>query len=121
MAGTVHETFVKKQERLVIRLLDIIGHSNDQLAAEFARDIDPAGSPTTGNDDGGSHCPDGSFGQKNARAHCVILEVSHSQQGRYLPFLAEEDILGSNGRTQVVIGIDLESRSGEGKEARVVV
>ncbi|KAK4245721.1 hypothetical protein C7999DRAFT_33936 [Corynascus novoguineensis] len=67
---------------------------------------------------GGSHCPDGSFTHEDTTELGVILEVSHSQKFQDLPFLADEYILGSNGLTQAVIGIDLEY---QGKGARVQV
>jgi hypothetical protein len=77
------------------------------------------GSPKT-EWDGGCHYPDGSFGHENGTPSC-ILEVSHSQRRQDLPLLADEYILGSHGRTQVVIGIDIEYRKNKGKEARVTV
>ncbi|KAL2146337.1 hypothetical protein VTI28DRAFT_4362 [Corynascus sepedonium] len=120
MAGTVHEAVIGRFERLVTRQLDIIEQSNDQVAADFARDVHVTRSPKT-ESDGGSHYPDGSFAHEDAGVECVILEVSHSQQRQDLPFLADEYILGSNGRTQVVIGVDLEYREEKGKEARVTV
>ena len=49
------------------------------------------------------------------------MEVSHSHKRRDLPFLADEYIVGSDRRTQVVIGIDLEYRKNKGKEARLIV
>ncbi|KAK5661292.1 hypothetical protein OQA88_11187 [Cercophora sp. LCS_1] len=120
MAGTTHENVIRRFERTVTRQLDIIEQSDDQVAADFARDVHPGGSPKI-ESDGGSHHPDGSFAHKDAGVECVILEVSHSQQRQDLPFLADEYILGSNGRTQVVIGIDLEYRKEKGKEARVTI
>ncbi|KAK5661270.1 hypothetical protein OQA88_11164 [Cercophora sp. LCS_1] len=120
MAGPFHETVIGRFESLVTRQLFVIEQSNDQVAANFARDVYVTRSPKT-ESDGGSHYPDGSFAHKDAKAECVILEVSHSQQRQDLLSLAEEYILGSDGRTQVVIGIDFEYRKEKGKEARVTV
>ncbi|KAK3359186.1 hypothetical protein B0T25DRAFT_532185, partial [Lasiosphaeria hispida] len=120
MAGTVHEFTIGKFKSQVTRQLFIIKQSNDQVAADFAQDICATESPKI-ESDGGSHYPDGSFAHKDAEVECVILEVSHSQQRQDLPFLADEYILGSNGRTQVVVGIDLEYREKKGKEARVTI
>lgn len=117
MAGTVHEDVIAGFENLVTRQLFIIEQSKDQVAADFARGIRARGSPKIERD-GSSHCPDGSFAHKDATELGVILEVSHSQKRQDLPFLADEYILGSNGLTQAVIGIDLEY---QGKEARVIV
>ncbi|KAK3359159.1 hypothetical protein B0T25DRAFT_532120 [Lasiosphaeria hispida] len=118
MAGTVHEDTIGGFETLVTRQLYIIEQSNDQIAADFAQGIRARGSPKTKTDDNGTHCPDGSFAHKDATELGVILEVSHSQKRQDLESLAEEYILGSNGLTQVVIGIDLEY---QGKEASVMV
>jgi len=117
MAGTIHEGTIRGFERLITRQLDIIEQSSDQIAADFARGIRARGSPKIERD-GGSHCPDGSFAHRDATELAVILEVSHSQKREDLPFLADEYILGSNGLTQAVIGIDLQY---QGKEARVIV
>jgi len=120
MAGTVHELTVDEFKGLVRDQLTDIRRGNDQVAADFARGIRARGSPKIEDDDGAHH-PDGSFAHKDTGVECVILEVSHSQQRQDLPFLADDYILGSNGRTQVVIGIDLEYREEKGKEARVTV
>jgi hypothetical protein len=100
--------------------LSDIRRSNDQIAADFALDVHGRGSPEI-ESDSGSHCPDTSFAHNGATELGVILEVSSSQKRKYLPFLADEYILGSNGLTQVVIGIDLEYRENRGKEAKVIV
>ncbi|KAK0723841.1 hypothetical protein B0T21DRAFT_44219 [Apiosordaria backusii] len=120
MAGTLHEAVERRFEGLVTEQLIDIRRGNDQIAADFARDVHATGSPKIERD-GGSHCPDGSFAHKNATELGVILEISHSQKLQELPFLADEYILGSKGLTQVVIGIDLEYRKNKGKEARVVI
>ncbi|KAK5654113.1 hypothetical protein OQA88_7544 [Cercophora sp. LCS_1] len=117
MAGAIHENVIGRFERLVTRQLDIIEQSNDQVAADFARDIHPGGSPKIKRD-GSSHYPDGSFAHEDATEFGVILEVSHSQKRQDLPFLADDYILGSNGLTQAVIGIDIDY---QGKGARVMV
>ncbi|KAK5651293.1 hypothetical protein OQA88_12637 [Cercophora sp. LCS_1] len=117
MAGTIHEFVVDGFKGLVRDQLTDISRGNDQVAADFARDVCPTGSPKIERD-GGSHCPDGSFAHEDATELGVILEVSHSQKRQDLPFLADEYILGSNGLTQAIIGIDLDY---QGKGARVMV
>jgi len=121
MAGTIHEGTISRFGSLVTEQLINIRRGNDQVAADFARDVCATGSPKIKSDKDGAHHPDGSFAHENAEVECVILEVSHSQKRQDLPFLADEYILGSNGRTQVVIGIDLEYREEKGNEARVTV
>src|SRR3954468_24476022 len=99
MAGTVHEFTIGEFKGLVRDQLTDIRRGNDQVAADFARDVRATENPKI-ESGGGSHYPDGSFAHKDALAECVILEVSHSQQQEDLPFLADEYILGSNGRAQ---------------------
>jgi len=117
MAGTLHEFVVEGCKDIVKDQLNGIRRGNDKVAADFAREVQSRGSPKIEGLPGGSHHPDGSFGYKDALPSC-ILEVSYSQKRRDLPLLADEYIQGSNGRTQVVIGIDLEYK---GKEARVIL
>ncbi|KAK0727415.1 hypothetical protein B0T26DRAFT_694485, partial [Lasiosphaeria miniovina] len=119
MAGTIHEGVVEAFKSLVMEQLIDIRRGNDQVAAGFARGVRGAGSPKIESDDS-SHYPDGSFAHEDTGVACVILEASHSQERQDLPFLADDYILGSNWRTQVVIGVDLEYRE-KGKEARVTV
>ena len=120
MGHYFQQAVVEGFNSLLIKQLFDIERSNDQIAADFARDVYAAGSPGI-ESDGGVHCPDKSFGHKDATELGVILEVSHSLKREYLPFLTDEYILGSNGLTQVVIGIDLEYRKNKAKEARVIV
>jgi len=117
MAGNVHEFTIGEFKGLVRDQLTDIQRGNDQVAADFARDVRATESPKIERD-GSSHCPDGSFKHKDATELGVILEVSHSQKRQDLPFLADNYILGSNGLTQAVIGIDLDYW---GKGARVIV
>ncbi|KAL2144182.1 hypothetical protein VTI28DRAFT_9473 [Corynascus sepedonium] len=118
MPGTVHEPVIGRFEGLVMEQLIDIRRGNNQVAADFARRVYAKKSSDIVTTDGGSHCPDGSFAHEDTTELGVILEVSHSQKRQDLPFLADEYILGSNGLTQAVIGIDLEY---QGKEARVQV
>ncbi|KAK5654448.1 hypothetical protein OQA88_7359 [Cercophora sp. LCS_1] len=117
MAGTLHEAVIGSFGSLVTEQLIDIRRGNDQIAADFARDVHPTGSPKIERD-GSSHRPDRSFAHEDTTEFGVILEVSHSQKYRDLPFLADDYILGSNGLTQAVIGIDLDY---QGKGARVMV
>jgi hypothetical protein len=121
MASIIHEATIGGFDRVLTRQLFIIEQSNDQVAADFARDVHAWRSPKTDSVDGGIHYPDSSFGHKATPFASCILEVSYSQKRRDLPKLADEYIRGSNGRTQIVIGIDLEYQKDKGKEARVIV
>jgi len=67
------------------------------------------------------HCPDFSYGRYDAGDSGVVIEVSHSHKRVYLPYLANDYILGSNGAIRAVIGIDFEYREEKGLEAKVFV
>lgn len=95
--------------------------ANDQLVADFARKITPRGSPKVIGEEQQCHSPDSSFAHDDGRELGVILEVSCSQKRKYLPFLADDYILGSKGLTQAVIGIYLESQENKGMEAKVMM
>jgi hypothetical protein len=118
MAGPLHEAVVGQFEMAILEQLLDIKRGNDQVA-EFARQIFLCGGPKVTNK--GSHMPDASFKHEKARRFGVIIEVSHSQKGKDLPYLADDYILGSQGLTQLVIGIDLEYLEKKGKEAKVII
>ncbi|KAI5860645.1 hypothetical protein GGS23DRAFT_218204 [Durotheca rogersii] len=99
----------------IIEQLFSIEQGNDQAAADFAWGIMPCGSSIV--EDEGLHHPDRSYAHEDARRLGVIIEVSHSQKGKDLPYLADDCILGSKGLTQLVIGIDLNYQD---KEAKVM-
>ena len=67
------------------------------------------------------HFPYGSFGHRNTYDPGVIIEISDSQKCEDLPFLADDYILGSNGKTKVLIGIDMEYQKHQGSKAKVLV
>ncbi|KAK0711203.1 hypothetical protein B0H67DRAFT_646595 [Lasiosphaeris hirsuta] len=121
MAGDLHENAIKGYETQIIRQLFTIEQGNDKVATHFTQGIRAKGSIKVESKDGGVHRPDGSWMHKDATELGVILEVSHSQERQDLPFLADFYNLGSNGLTQMVIGLDLEYRKNKGKEARVIV
>jgi hypothetical protein len=65
------------------------------------------------------HCPDGAFRALDTNYPQVIIEVSFSQSGKDLEYLADTYIVDSLGEVQVVIGLDLEY--GRKKRSKVMV
>ncbi|XXH04102.1 hypothetical protein Hte_010513 [Hypoxylon texense] len=120
MAGDLHECIVGRFKTQMLEQLFVIKQSNDQVAADFARKISLRDSPRVVGEEHERHVPDGSFAHRDSTELGVVLEVSYSQKGKDLPFLAEDYILGSNGLTQLVIGIDLEYRKTKGMEAKIM-
>jgi hypothetical protein len=101
--------------------LVVIRQGDDPEAADFARLVAKTGSYPFDLGPRRHHFPDSSFGHDDADNPTVVIEVSHSQKRKDLPFLADDYILGSNGSIQVVIGIDLEYRENKGQEAKVLL
>lgn len=125
MPTPTHETFCAKVTRNIQRQLDEIANSTDSVAV-YARNVEFGLSPTLtfpsdevvgdgdNNRDGNdmkkynSHEPDSTFYYENMYWPCVVIEVSFSQKKEDLKGLAEDYILGSDGNTSVVIGLDIE-------------
>ncbi|KAH7304936.1 hypothetical protein B0I35DRAFT_464967 [Stachybotrys elegans] len=59
------------------------------------------------------HPPDAQFHHRDARYPGVVIEVSYSQNGKYLKRLAKDYILRSKGNVKVVIGVDVGYRHPE--------
>ena len=121
MAGDLHEFVLGGVEEAILVQLFAIRQGDNQAAADFARSVRPMRSPKVVLKHGERHCPDGSFGHKAAPYPCLVIEISHSQKRKDLPFLADDYLLGSHGRVQIVIGIDLEYEKEKGLEAKVLV
>jgi hypothetical protein len=121
MGGVLHEAIVGKLDAEIIGQLLLIRRCDNSSAADFAQKVEAWRSGMISLGTEGRHHPDGSFGHEDASYPGLLIEVSHSQKRKDLPFLADDYILGSNGLIQVVIGIDLEYRKKKGMEAKVIV
>src|SRR5436305_15168289 len=99
MPTAIHEIVICRVTREIIHQLNSIAECND-ASAEFARDIENSGSTrlTFPGSDYGPHDPDASFRHLRARYPGVIIEVSYSQKRKDLPRLADDYILGSDGK-----------------------
>ncbi|KAK3945334.1 hypothetical protein QBC46DRAFT_445252 [Diplogelasinospora grovesii] len=120
MGDVIHEAIIEELKAEINDQLSSIRRSGNQPAADFAKKVKPWGSLKISPGIEGRHHPDESFGYKGASYPGLVIEVSHSQKSKDLPFLADNYILGSNGIIQVVIGIDLEYRKKKGMEAQVM-
>jgi len=118
MPRAVHERLIYQVSRDLERKLEVLPSRADP-AAQFAENIEFGGSPTIAFDDPqyGQHCPDASFGHADAKYPGVVIEVSYSQK-KDLARLADDYILGSDGRIHVVVGLDLDYR---GRSASVSI
>ena len=125
MPSHLHEAFCARVVRNICNQLDNIAALHGSAAA-YARNVEPEGSPTLkfpsdkavedgeNNRNGkgvgkyDTHDPDATFYYSDMCWPCVIIEVSYSQKRKALKDLAENYILGSDGNTSVVIGLDIE-------------
>ncbi|CAD6440521.1 768bddba-f0ab-45bd-bee9-c71a10b72206 [Sclerotinia trifoliorum] len=105
----VHETFIFKIVDELAQQLKFITSGKGQ-SAEFAKKIESHNSTTLKFEDYSKHDPDGQFKHSRAQHPGVVIEVSFSQKWKYLNRLADAYILGSDGGTRVMVGIDVEYR-----------
>ncbi|KAH6699757.1 hypothetical protein BKA61DRAFT_621616 [Leptodontidium sp. MPI-SDFR-AT-0119] len=117
MPGDTHEHFTQRIAKEIQRQLDAFEGSS----AEFARSITNCGSSRVVSQvpGCGSHDPDASFKCRGAQFPGVVIEVSHSQKKRALPYLADDYILGSQSNIQRVVGLDIEYGGSKAKLATI--
>ena len=107
MAQTLHGAVFGQIQQCIVRQLFLIQQADNKPASDFAKVACLKGSPQIILTDRGCHCPDGAFDHENTSCPGVII-VSYLQKRKYLPFLADDYILGSNGFIQMVTGIDIQ-------------
>jgi hypothetical protein len=115
MATPTHDLFIAKAVNELGSQLANIASSSNELVAEVARNIEWQNTTrillTVDLMADGSKCPrhspDASFRHSAATYPRVVIEVSYSQKGKDLPYLAENYILGSRGSIGVAIGLDI--------------
>jgi hypothetical protein len=112
----LHERFISQVVEDIVAQLNKVGLETRERG-RFARDIGHVGSsrisllsssskpPTPSRRE-----PDASFRHIDAEYPGVVIEVSYSQKRDDLPRLADDYLLGSDGSTRVLIGLDVEYR-----------
>jgi len=112
MPGGVHETFLEEVLQDLKQQLTSIAGRRSRPSAEHAQKIKAGRSRriTPRNPEYGSHEPDDQFRYPNTLYPCVVIEISHSQKREMLSHLADDYILGSDGKIRVVICLDIEYR-----------
>ncbi|KAK5012936.1 hypothetical protein LTR16_001959 [Cryomyces antarcticus] len=115
MPTTLHERFTAAVEEDIVGQLKTIGMGLGR-AAQFARDVRDVRSSRIflASDESRSSRskrePDASFRHIDAEFPGVVVEVSYSQKREDLARLADDYLLGSDGSTRVLIGLDIEYR-----------
>jgi len=106
MPTGVHETFLNEVVDDLKRQLASIA---SRPSAGFAQNIKAHRSTTIsfGDSEYGDHQPDDQFQYSDSPYPGVIIEVSYSQKRKMLGRLADDYILGSDGDTRVVVGLDI--------------
>ena len=120
MPTRIHEVFLAKFVGDLERQLASIAGS-ESSSAIYARNIESHGSTTInfGDSEYGVHHPDNQFQYLNSPYPSVVIEVSYSQRRKELRSLADDYILGSDGKIRAVVGVDIEY--GMGKTATISV
>ncbi|KAK4978308.1 hypothetical protein LTR66_008755 [Elasticomyces elasticus] len=115
MPITLHERFTAAAEEDIVGQLKTIGVGLGK-AAEFARDIRDVRSSRIFLVSDESRCsrskrePDASFRHIDAEFLGVVVEVLYSQKRKDVARLADDYLLGSDGSTRALIGLDIEYR-----------
>jgi hypothetical protein len=101
MGSALDEAFLTKVNREIDRQLR-------NLKSDFAQNIAFMGCPSL--EFGGKygfHANNGCFAHEEATYPGVVIEVSYPEKRRYLGYLADDCILGSNGNIRAVVGLDI--------------
>jgi hypothetical protein len=124
MPSVLHNTFTTKLVKEIERELQT--HATEEPSTEdYIDKIESvSGVQEYPVDDDGKqrkirHEPDIAFMHKGAAWPGVVVEVSHSQKKKSLVDLADDYILGTDGGTGVMVGIDLDYK--RSKEATISI
>ncbi|TKA49898.1 hypothetical protein B0A49_13532, partial [Cryomyces minteri] len=110
MPSNTHEFFLDK---VVTNIVLRLHGSTNPVVAEAAKNINPGGSPSIKfpNSETGipsTNCPDRVFRYDRGKYPRAIFEISYSQKRKDLDYLADTYITGSEGRVQLVVGLNVE-------------
>ena len=111
MPTTLHEEFITS----IVEEIQVQLRSIQDRSAEFANEIRPGGSASIKftDEEYGKHDPDAQFRHSKAQFPGVVIEVSYSQKRKDLERLADDYILGSDSDIRVVVGLDIEYKTGK--------
>ena len=111
MPTTLHEEFITS----IVEEIQVQLRSIQDRSAEFANEIRSGGSASIKftDEEYGKHDPDAQFRHSKAQFPGVVIEVSYSQKRKDLERLADDYILGSDSDIRVVVGLDIEYKTGK--------
>ncbi|TVY84676.1 hypothetical protein LSUE1_G000925 [Lachnellula suecica] len=111
MPTTLHEEFITS----IVDEIQVQLRSIQDRSAEFANEIRSGGSASIKftDEEYGKHDPDAQFRHSKAQFPGVVIEVSYSQKRKDLERLADDYILGSDSDIRVVVGLDIEYKTGK--------
>ena len=111
MPDRLHEIFITN----IVEEVQVHLKSIQNASAKFAKEIVSAGSTSITFAEGeyGKHDPDAQFLHSKAQFPGIVIEVSYSQKRKDLGRLADDYILGSDGDIRVVVGLDIEYKTGK--------
>ncbi|ELR07553.1 hypothetical protein GMDG_08468 [Pseudogymnoascus destructans 20631-21] len=111
MPTTLHEEFITS----IVEEIQVQLKSIQNASAEFAKEIRSGGSASIkfADEEYGKHDPDAQFRHSKAQFPGIVIEVSYSQKRKDLERLADDYILGSDSDILVVVGLDIEYKTGK--------
>ncbi|MCJ1395237.1 hypothetical protein MMC18_008120 [Xylographa bjoerkii] len=111
MPTTLHEKFITS----IVEEIQLQLRSIQDASAEFAKEIGSEGSASIrfADEEYSKHDPDAQFRHSKAQFPGIVIEVSYSQKRKDLERLADDYILGSNSDIRVVVGLDIEYKTGK--------
>jgi hypothetical protein len=85
------------------------------VSTEFAKETRSGGSVSIkfADEEYGKHDSDAQFHHSKAQFLGIVIEVSYSQKRKDLERLADDYILGSDSDIRVVVGLDMEYKTGK--------
>ncbi|KAF2752754.1 hypothetical protein EJ05DRAFT_515416 [Pseudovirgaria hyperparasitica] len=111
MPTNLHKIFIIR----IVEEIQVQLESFQDTSAEFAKEIMSGGSASIKftDEEYGKHDPDAQFRHSKAQFPGVVIEVSYSQKRKDLERLADDYILGSDSDIRVVVGLDIECKTGK--------
>ncbi|KAA6408873.1 MAG: hypothetical protein FRX48_07217 [Lasallia pustulata] len=111
MPTDLHEEFITR----IVEEVQVQLKSIQDASAEFAKEIRSRGSASIkfADDEYSKHDPDAQFRHSKAQFPGIVIEVSYAQKRKDLERLADDYILGSDSDIRVVVGLDIEYKTGK--------
>lgn len=111
MPSIIHDSVGQKIGDSIKKQLAVIEKASDEPTRRLIQNIESIGSGRIKfNDVNGHREPDQQFGIENSYYPGIVIEVAYSQSFKSLRHKADDFIVDSDGKIQLVIGLEIESK-----------